>query len=146
MVHTQLIGKTVEKFIKTVDDNFIKPKKEEYYSLLKEYKYCRQVIKDINYRKKVKRRSIYEWLWTWVLYFCEKPVSAFMTIRNTKKDSDFFVNEYWILKTHLSKINKCIDELDDTLDQFELFHLSMKQMDKRFEALEKEISKYEKVK
>jgi hypothetical protein len=146
MVHTQLIGKTVEKFIKTVDDNFIKPKKEEYYSLLKEYKYCKQVIKDINYRKKVRRRSIREWIWTWVLFFCEKPVSAFKVIKNTKKDSDFFVNEYWILKTHLSKINICIDELDDILDQFELFHLSMKEMDKKFEAIEKEINKYEKVK
>ena len=80
------------------------------------------------------------------IIFCDKPVSAFMTIRNTKKDSDYFVNEYWILKTHLSKINTCINELDDTLDQFELFHLSMKEMDKKFEAIEKEISKYEKVK
>ena len=146
MVHTQLIGKTVEKFIKTVDDNFIKPKKKEYYSLLKEYKYCRQIIKDINYRKKIRRKSISQWLWTWVLYFCDKPVSAFMTIKNTKKHSDYFVNEYWILKTHISKINKCIDELDETLDQFELFHLSMKEMDKKFETIEKEIDKYEKVK
>jgi hypothetical protein len=146
MVHTQLIGETVEKFIQTVDDNFIKPKKKEYYSLLKEYKYCRQIIKDINCRKKIRRKSISQWLWTWVLYFCDKPVSAFMTIKNTKKHSDYFVNEYWILKTHISKINKCIDELDETLDQFELFHLSMKEMDKKFETIEKEIGKYEKVK
>jgi exonuclease VII small subunit len=146
MVHTQLIGETVEKFIQTVDDNFIKPKKKEYYSLLKEYKYCKQIIKDINCRKKIRRKSISQWLWTWVLYFCDKPVSAFMTIKNTKKHSDYFVNEYWILKTHISKINKCIDELDETLDQFELFHLSMKEMDKKFETIEKEIDKYEKVK
>lgn len=143
IVERKKMGETVKSFIETVENNFITPKKEEYYSLLKEYKSCRQIIKDINFRKKIRRRSITRWLRTWVLYFWDEPISAFKTIKNTKRTSDFFINEYWILKRHISEINTCINELDDTLDQFELFHLAMDGMDKKFETIEKQLGKYE---
>jgi hypothetical protein len=94
---------TIKKFIETVDNHFIKPKKEEYYGLVRHFKYCKQGIKDINFRKKIRRKSIKDWLWTWVLYFCKQPKSAFYVLMNTKRDSKFYVDEYWMLKNIIGK-------------------------------------------
>jgi hypothetical protein len=142
-VYTEQMGVTIQKFIKTVDEHFIKPKKEEYYDLVKHFKYCKQVIKDINCRKKIRRISIREWLWTWIVFFCRKPRSAFFILKNTKKDSEYFVKDYWMLKSAISDIDQCINELDNILDQFELLGLKMKTFDKKFETMEKEINKIE---
>jgi hypothetical protein len=49
---------TIKKFIETVDNHFIKPKKEEYYNLVRHFKYCKQGIKDINFRKKIRRKIL----------------------------------------------------------------------------------------
>jgi hypothetical protein len=112
---------TIKKFIETVDNHFIKPKKEEYYNLVRHFKYCKQGIKDINFRKKIRRKSIKDWLWTWVLYFCKQPKSAFYVLMNTKRDSESFVNDYWILKNNISKIDQCINELEMFLTSLKLF-------------------------
>ena len=133
----------IKNFIETVDKNFIEPKKEEYYDLLKQYKLCKKIIKDINFRRKIRRRSIVRWLRTWVLYFWDEPVSAFKTIKNNKRTSEYFVKDYWSLKYHIGKIDECINELDGVLDQFELFSLNMEKMDKKFETIEKQIGEYE---
>jgi hypothetical protein len=95
---------TIKKFIETVDNHFIKPKKEEYYGLVRHFKYCKQGIKDINFRKKIRRKSIKDWLWTWVLYFCKQPKSAFYVLMNTKRDSKFFVMNIGFLKILLVKL------------------------------------------
>ena len=133
----------IKNFIETVDKNFIEPKKEEYYDLVKHFKYCKRTIKDINFRKKIRRRSIREWLWTWVVFFCRNPRDAFYVLMNTKKDSEYFVKDYWMLKNTISKIDQCINELDGILDQFELFSLSMEEMDKKFETIGKKLLEYE---
>ena len=123
----------IKNFIETVDENFIKPKKEEYYDLVKHFKYCKQGIKDINFRKKIRRKNIREWVWVWILYFCKQPKSAFYVLMNTKRDSEYFVKDYWILKDNIGKIDQCINELDDVLDQFELFSLNMNTIRKEHE-------------
>ena len=123
----------IKNFIETVDKNFIEPKKEEYYDLVKHFKYCKQGIKDINFRKKIRRKNIREWVWVWILYFCKQPKSAFYVLMNTKRDSEYFVKDYWILKDNIGKIDQCINELDDVLDQFELFSLNMNTIRKEHE-------------
>jgi hypothetical protein len=130
---------TIKKFNETIDEHFIKPKKEEYYDLVKHFKYCKRVIKDINFRKKIRRKNTREWLWTWVVFFYKNPRSAFYVLMNTGKDSEYFVKDYWILKHHIGKIDECINELDGVLDQFELFSLNMEKMDKKFETIEKQL-------
>ena len=125
-IQVKEIGETIEKFIKIVDDHLIKPKKEQYYNLVRHFKYCKQGIKDINFRKRIRRKSIRDWVWVWVLYFCKQPKNAFNILMNTKRESKFFVNEYWILKSTISEIDQCINDLDDVLDQFEMFSLNMK--------------------
>ena len=67
-----------------------------------------------------------------------------LALKNTKRDSKFYVNEYWILKNDIKEVEECIDQLDETLDQFEIFSLRMKEVDKKFETIAKEIGKYEK--
>jgi hypothetical protein len=124
---------TIKKFIETVDNHFIKPKKEEYYNLVRHFQCCKQGIKDINFRKKIRRKNIREWLWVWILYFCKQPKSAFYVLMNTKRDSEYFVKDYWILKDNIGKIDQCINELDDVLDQFELFSLNMNTIRKEHE-------------
>jgi len=133
----------IKNFIETVDKNFIEPKKEEYYDLVKHFKYCKRAIKDINFRKKIRRKSNREWLWTWVVFFCRNPRGAFYVLMNTKKDSEYFVKDYWMLKSNIGKIDQCINELDGILDQFELFSLSMEEMDKKFETIGKKLLEYE---
>jgi len=133
----------IKNFIETVDKNFIEPKKEEYYDLVKHFKYCKRAIKDINFRKKIRRRSIREWLWTWVVFFSKNPRGAFYVLMNTKKDSEYFVKDYWMLKSNIGKIDQCINELDGILDQFELFSLSMEEMDKKFEVIGGKLLEYE---
>jgi hypothetical protein len=123
----------IKNFIETVDNHFIKPKKEEYYNLVRHFKYCKQGIKDINFRKKIKRKNIREWVWVWILYFCKQPKSAFYVLMNTKRDSEYFVKDYWILKDNIGKIDQCINELDDVLDQFEIFRLNMNTIGKKHE-------------
>jgi len=142
-LQTKEMSGVIKNFIETVDKNFIEPKKEEYYDLVKHFKYCKRAIKDINFRKKIRRRSIREWLWVWLLYFCRNPRGAFFILMNTKKDSEYFVKDYWMLKSNIGKIDQCINELDGILDQFELFSLSMEKMDKKFETIEKQLGKYE---
>ena len=137
------MGDTIKKFNETIDEHFIKPKKEEYYDLVKHFKYCKQVIKDINFRKKIRRKNTREWLWTWVVFFSKNPRSAFYVLMNTGKDSEYFVKDYWILKNTISKIDQCINELDGVLDQFELFSLSMEEMDKKFETIGRKLLEYE---
>jgi len=133
----------IKNFIETVDKNFIEPKKEEYYDLVKHFKYCKRAIKDINFRKKIRRKSNREWLWTWVVFFCRNPRGAFYVLMNTKKDSEYFVKDYWMLKSNIGKIDQCINELDGILDQFELFSLSMEEMDKKFETIGRKLLEYE---
>ena len=62
---------------------------------------------------------------------------------NTKKDSEYFVKDYWMLKNNIGKIDQCINELDGVLDQFELFSLSMEEMDKKFETIGRKLLEYE---
>ena len=62
---------------------------------------------------------------------------------NTKKDSEYFVKDYWMLKSNIGKIDQCINELDGILDQFELFSLSMEEMDKKFETIGRKLLEYE---
>jgi hypothetical protein len=52
---------------------------------------------------------------------------------NTKRDSEYFVKDYWILKDNIGKIDQCINELDDVLDQFEIFRLNMNTIRKEHE-------------
>ena len=137
------MGDTIKKFNETIDEHFIKPKKEEYYDLVKHFKSCKQVIKDINYRKKIRRISIKEWFWTWLVFFYKNPRSAFYILMNTEKDSGYFVKDYWILKKQINSVDECIHELDDTLDQLELFYLKMKTLDKKFETIDKKLSEYD---
>ena len=137
------MGDTIKKFNETIDEHFIKPKKEEYYDLVKHFKACKQVIKDINFRKKIRRKNIREWVWVWILYFCKQPKSAFHVLMNTKKDSEYFVKDYWMLKNTIGKIDQYINELDGILDQFELFSLSMEEMDKKFETIKKKLLEYD---
>jgi predicted AlkP superfamily phosphohydrolase/phosphomutase len=68
----------IKKFIETVDNHFIKPKKEEYYNLVRHFKYCKQGIKDINFRKKIRRKSIKDWLWTGYYIFVNNLKVPFM--------------------------------------------------------------------
>ena len=142
-LQTKEMSGVIKNFIETVDKNFIEPKKEEYYDLVKHFKYCKRAIKDINFRKKIRRRSIREWLWTWVVFFCRNPRGAFYVLMNTKKDSEYFVKDYWMLKSNIGKIDQCINELDGILDQFELFSLSMEEMDKKFETIGIKLLEYE---
>jgi len=142
-LQTKEMSGVIKNFIETVDKNFIEPKKEEYYDLVKHFKYCKRAIKDINFRKKIRRRSIREWLWTWVVFFSKNPRGAFYVLMNTKKDSEYFVKDYWMLKSNIGKIDQCINELDGILDQFELFSLSMEEMDKKFETIGKKLLEYE---
>jgi len=133
----------IKNFIETVDKNFIEPKKEEYYDLVKHFKYCKRAIKDINFRKKIRRKNTREWLWTWLVFFSKNPRGAFYVLMNTKKDSEYFVKDYWMLKSNIGKIDQCINELDGILDQFELFSLSMEEMDKKFETIGRKLLEYE---
>ena len=133
----------IKNFIETVDKNFIEPKKEEYYDLVKHFKYCKRAIKDINFRKKIRRKNTREWLWTWVVFFSKNPRNAFYVLMNTGKDSEYFVKDYWLLKKQISIVNECINDLDDTLDQLELFYLKMKNLDKKFETIDKKLSEYD---
>jgi len=132
-ITSKKMGDTIKKFNETIDEHFIKPKKEEYYDLVKHFKYCKRVIKDINFRKKIRRKNIREWVWVWILYFCKQPKSAFYVLMNTKRDSEYFVKDYWILKDNIGKIDQCINELDDVLDQFEIFRLNMNTIGKKHE-------------
>ena len=142
-LQTKEMSGVIKNFIETVDKNFIEPKKEEYYDLVKHFKYCKRAIKDINFRKKIRRKSNREWLWTWVVFFCRNPRGAFYVLMNTKKDSEYFVKDYWMLKSNIGKIDQCINELDGILDQFELFSLSMEEMDKKFETIGRKLLEYE---
>ena len=125
-ITSKKMGDTIKKFNETIDEHFIKPKKEEYYDLVKHFKYCKRAIKDINFRKKIRRKNTREWLWTWVVFFSKNPRNAFYVLMNT-----------------ISKIDQCINELDDVLDQFELFSLSMEEMDKKFETIGRKLLEYE---
>tara|TARA_R110002049_G_scaffold222135_1_gene393707 strand:- start:121 stop:561 length:441 start_codon:yes stop_codon:yes gene_type:complete len=142
-ITSKKMGDTIKKFNETIDEHFIKPKKEEYYDLVKHFKGCKQVIKDINFRKKIRRKNTREWLWTWVVFFSKNPRSAFYVLMNTGKDSEYFVKDYWLLKKQISIVNECINDLDDTLDQLELFYLKMENLDKKFETIDKKISEYD---
>jgi len=53
IINSIQLGKTIQKFITTIDGFFVEPKKEEYYELLRAFKHCKRVIKDINYIKKL---------------------------------------------------------------------------------------------
>lgn len=134
-----MLSAQIKKFISVIDHDFIEPKKEEYYSLLKDFKKCKEIIKNIGYRRKVKRKSLIEWVWTWILYIKRNPRSAFYVLFNTRRDLKLFLEDYWNMKSILMKIERCIDELDTVAENFERFMLEMEGFDERFKKFKQKM-------
>ena len=64
-----MLGAQIKRFINLIDEDFIKPKKEEFYDIQKDFKKCRNVIETFIYRKKLRRENFIKWLLIWFLLF-----------------------------------------------------------------------------
>jgi len=130
-----MLGAQIKKFINLIDEEFLKPKKEEFYSIQKDFKKCRNVIETFIHRKKLRRENFIKWLLIWFLLFLRDRENFFYLLKHNKKDLKFFIKEYWYLKRVLMKAAKTIDQLDDIAEKSELIMLNMDKFDKRFKNL-----------
>ena len=130
-----MLGAQIKRFINLIDEDFIKPKKEEFYDIQKSFNKCRDVIQTFIHRKKLKRESFIKWLLIWFFLFLRNRDTFFYMLKHNKKDLKFFIKEYWYLKRVLMKAAKTIDQLDDIAEKSELIMLNMDKFDKRFKNL-----------
>ena len=130
-----MLGAQIKKFINLIDEEFLKPKKEEFYDVQKDFKKCRNVIETFIYRKKLRKQNFIKWLLIWFFLFLRDRENFFYLLKHNKKDLKFFIKEYWYLKRVLMKAEKTIDQLDDIAEKSELIMLNMDKFDKRFKNL-----------
>ena len=130
-----MLGAQIKRFINLIDEDFIKPKKEEFYDIQKSFNKCRDVIQTFIHRKKLRRENFIKWLLIWFLLFLRDRENFFYLLKHNKKDLKFFIKEYWYLKRVLMKAAKTIDQLDDIAEKSELIMLNMDKFDKRFKNL-----------
>ena len=129
-----MLGAQIKRFINLIDEDFIKPKKEEFYDIQKSFNKCRDVIQTFIHRKKLKRESFIKWLLIWFLLFLRNRDTFFYMLKHNKKDLKFFIKEYWYLKGILIATAKTIDKLDSIAENSELIMLDMEKLDKRFKT------------
>jgi hypothetical protein len=130
-----MLGAQIKRFINLIDEEFLKPKKEEFYDIQKDFKKCRNVIETFIHRKKLRRENFIKWLLIWFLLFLRDRENFFYLLKHNKKDLKFFIKEYWYLKRILMNTAKTIDQLDDIAEKSELIMLNMDKFDKRFKNL-----------
>ena len=129
-----MLGAQIKRFINLIDEDFIKPKKEEFYDIQKSFNKCRNVIETFIHRKKLKRESFIKWLLIWFFLFLRNRDTFFYMLKHNKKDLKFFIKEYWYLKGILINTAKTIDKLDSIAENSELIMLDMEKLDKRFKT------------
>ena len=129
-----MLGAQIKRFINLIDEDFIKPKKEEFYDIQKSFKKCREVIQTFIHRKKLKKESFIKWLLIWFFLFLRNRDTFFYMLKHNKKDLKFFIKEYWYLKGILINTAKTIDKLDSIAENSELIMLDMEKLDKRFKT------------
>jgi hypothetical protein len=129
-----MLGAQIKRFINLIDEDFIKPKKEEFYDIQKSFNKCRDVIQTFIHRKKLKRESFIKWLLIWFFLFLRNRDTFFYMLKHNKKDLKFFIKEYWYLKGILINTAKTIDKLDSIAENSELIMLDMEKLDKRFKT------------
>jgi hypothetical protein len=129
-----MLGAQIKRFINLIDEDFIKPKKEEFYDIQKSFNKCRDVIQTFIHRKKLKRESFIKWLLIWFFLFLRNRDTFFYILKHNKKDLKFFIKEYWYLKGILINTGKTIDQLDSIAENSELIMLDMEKLDKRFKT------------
>jgi hypothetical protein len=115
-----MLGAQIKRFINLIDEEFLKPKKEEFYDIQKDFKKCRNVIETFIHRKKLRRENFIKWLLIWFLLFLRDRENFFYLLKHNKKDLKFFIKEYWYLKRILMNTAKTIDQLDDIAEKSEL--------------------------
>ena len=130
-----MLGAQIKRFINLIDEEFLKPKKEEFYDIQKDFKKCRDVIKTFILRKRLRKENFIKWLLIWFILFLRDRENFFYLLKHNKKDLKFFIKEYWYLKKILMKAAKTIDQLDDIAEKSELIMLNMDKFDKRFKNL-----------
>ena len=57
-----MLGAQIKKLINLIDEEFLKPKKEEFYDVQKSFNKCREVIQTFIHRKKLRRENFIQWL------------------------------------------------------------------------------------
>ena len=129
-----MIGAQIKRFINLIDEDFIKPKQEEFYDIQKSFNKCRDVIQTFIHRKKLKRESFIKWLLIWFFLFLRNRDTFFYMLKHNKKDLKFFIKEYWYLKGILINTAKTIDKLDSIAENSELIMLDMEKLDKKFKT------------
>jgi len=129
-----MLGAQIKRFINLIDEDFIKPKKEEFYDIQKSFNKCKDVIQTFIHRKKLKRESFIKWLLIWFFLFLRNRDTFFYMLKHNKKDLKFFIKEYWYLKGILINTAKTIDKLDSIAENSELIMLDMEKLDKRFKT------------
>ena len=129
-----MLGAQIKRFINLIDEDFIKPKKEEFYDIQKNFNKCRNVIETFIHRKKLKRESFIKWLLIWFFLFLRNRDTFFYMLKHNKKDLKFFIKEYWYLKGILINTAKTIDKLDSIAENSELIMLDMEKLDKKFKT------------
>ena len=130
-----MLGAQIKKFINLIDEEFLKPKKEEFYDVQKDFKKCRNVIETFIYRRKLRKQNFIKWLLIWFLLFLRDRENFFYLLKHNKKDLKFFIKEYWYLKGILISTAKTIDKLDDIAEKSELLTLDFEKLDKRFKTV-----------
>jgi len=130
-----MLGAQIKKLINLIDEEFLKPKKEEFYDVQKSFNKCREVIQTFIHRKKLRRENFIQWLLIWFLLFLRERDTFFYMLKYNKKDLKIFIKRYWYLKRVLMKAAKTIDQLDDIAEKSELIMLNMDKFDKRFKNL-----------
>ena len=129
-----MLGAQIKRFTNLIDEDFIKPKKEEFYDIQKSFNKCRDVIQTFIHRKKLKRESFIKWLLIWFFLFLRNRDTFFYMLKHNKKDLKFFIKEYWYLKGILINTAKTIDKLDSIAENSELIMLDMEKLDKKFKT------------
>jgi hypothetical protein len=130
-----MLGAQIKRFINLIDEEFLKPKKEEFYDVQKSFNKCREVIQTFIHRKKLRRENFIQWLLIWFLLFLRNRDIFFSMLKHNKKDLKFFIKEYWYLKGLLISTGKIIDKLDDIAEKSELLILDFEKLDKRFKTV-----------
>jgi hypothetical protein len=130
-----MLGTQIKRFINLIDEEFLKPKKEEFYDVQKSFNKCREVIQTFIHRKKLRRENFIQWLLIWFLLFLRNRDTFFSILKHNKKDLKFFIKEYWYLKGLLISTGKIIDKLDDIAEKSELLILDFEKLDKRFKTV-----------
>ena len=130
-----MLGAQIKRFINLIDEDFLKPKKEEFYDIQKSFKKCREVIETFILRKRLRKENFIKWLLIWFLLFLRDRENFFYLLKHNKKDLKFFIKEYWYLKRFLISTGKIIDKLDDIAEKSELLVLDFEKLDKRFKTV-----------